>query len=195
MKFKAGLQRRLWLGTVWIGHTGNDEEDDHDVVLDALEAHWAKMIEHPGIKFAAGQVEVSDTGNLHIQCAVATIDSKRWGWMAKHLPAHWEPAADWNSVLEYVKKSDSRIKALPMYGTPPTVKTSSSKRGSLKLEAINLLKSGMDPGQIARKHPEVYFVHWRAINEMYKHVYISWASGKDHDGTGQDAISGKHDGP
>ena len=93
MKYKPNLQRRMWLGTVWPNHLDSEiESDDVQYYLEAYSVWWMKLVDHPCVDFARGQIELSDTGNYHIQVAVHTTDSKRWSWMAKHLKAHWEPA-------------------------------------------------------------------------------------------------------
>lgn len=181
MKFNPNLQRRLWCGTVWPGHIGLEQTDDPVRLTEAFLQTWEEWSDHPNIKFMMGQIEVSDTGNLHIQCAVATSDSKRWGWMSKHLPANWEPASDWNALLDYVKKADTRIKTLVTYGTPPVIRTKSSQSGGQKARAIQHLKAGKDPKWIALHDPEVYFTHHKAINELHKHVYMAWSGGVDEE--------------
>jgi hypothetical protein len=182
MKFKAGLQRRMWLGTVWPNHLENEhaqtmQEEDPRSLFDLYEEWWQKLIDHPCVDFARGQIELSDTGNYHIQVAVHTTDSKRWSWMAKHLKAHWEPARSWEKVVNYCRKSESRVAKLPDYGTAPESSQSGGQNGSLKKIAIDALKDGKDPQWIAINHPEVFFAHHRAINELYKQVYMAWRGG------------------
>lgn len=181
MKYKPNLQRRMWLGTVWPNHL--DSQIDSDDVRDYIDAYtvwWDMVLEHPCIDFARGQIELSDTGNYHIQVAVHTTDSKRWSWMAKHLKAHWEPARNWDAVVNYCKKTDSRVAKLPDYGMAPE-SSPQRQNGSLKLVAIELLKAGKDPQYIAINHPEVFFAHHRAIVELYRHVYMAWRVGKDEE--------------
>lgn len=183
MRFNGALQRRMWLGTVWLGHAAPQESDNADDELDlqqifSILTEWReRTISHPCVKFCRSQIEVSDTGRYHLQVALATSDSKRWSWLAKHLPAHWEPAASWEAVANYCKKSDSRIKAFEDFGTMPKKAKRSGSSGSLKAAAIECLKAGLSPKEIALKHPEAYFSHHRAINELYKHVYMVWRGG------------------
>lgn len=182
MKFKPSLQRRMWLGTVWFGHAADETDMEEEgcnlqQISLILTRWWKAAISNPGVKFARGQIEISDTGRYHLQVALATTDSKRWAWMVKNLPAHWEPAQDWNAVANYCKKTDSRVLALDDYGEMPKKAKRSGANGSLKAEAISLLKAGRSPREIALENPEAYFIHHRAINELYKHVYMAWAGG------------------
>jgi hypothetical protein len=177
MKFKPSLQRRMWLGTVWASHLDEEDLEDEEL-LQAYRRWWSVVIDHPCVDFGRAQIELSETGNYHIQCAVHTIDSKRWAWMAKHLKAHWEPARSWEKVVNYCKKTESRVAKLPDYGTAP--ESSQSQQGSLKKIAIDALRDGKDPQWIAIHHPEVYFSHHRAIDGLYKQVYIAWRNGVNH---------------
>lgn len=179
MKYKPGLQRRMWLGTVWLGHTESDldQEAPQDIIFSVYRQWYVDLTAHVCVDFARAQIEISDTGAFHLQVAVHTTDSKRWSWMAKHLPANWEPARNWGAVANYCKKSDSRIERLPDYGEMPEKSQGGSTNGSLKLQAITALKCGRDPQWIALNMPEVYFVHHRAIDQMYRHVYMAWRGG------------------
>lgn len=182
MKYKPNLQRRMWLGTIWLGHCETDaqQDDPHEMLCEVYLVKWAQIINHPCVDFARGQIEVSDTGHLHIQCAVHTTDSKRWQWMSNNLPANWEPAANWDAIINYATKSESRILELPELGIRPE-RSKSGENGSLKMRAIEYLKDGHDPRWIAINHPEVYFVHGRAIDRLYEHVYLAWAKRVKHD--------------
>jgi hypothetical protein len=182
MKYNPNKQRRMWLGTIWLGHCDTDCEqtDPHDLITEVYVAKWNQIINHPCVDFARGQIEVADTGALHIQCAIHTTDSKRWSWMANNLPANWEPAANWDAVINYASKTDSRIRGLAELGERPE-RAKSAENGSLKIRAIQYLKEGHDPRWIAINHPEVYFVHGRAIDRLYQHVYLAWAKRVGHD--------------
>jgi hypothetical protein len=182
MKFKPGLQRRMWLGTVWLGHTQTDLDQNapQEEIFSAYRQWYEKLIAKPGIDFARAQIEISDTGGFHLQVACHTVDSKRWGWLVKNIPANWEPARNWSAVANYCKKSDSRIERLQDYGELPE-KAAKKESGSLKLMAITALKSGKDPQWIAINMPEVYFAHHRAIDQMYRHVYMAWRGGLDEE--------------
>jgi hypothetical protein len=179
MKFKPGLQKRFWLGTVWLGHTETDLDQDapQDEIFEAYRSWHRRMIAHPNVDFARAQIEVADTGAYHLQVAVHTTDSKRWSWMNKHLPGSWQPARNWGAVANYCRKSQSCLFRLDDYGEMPTKATPSSN-GSLKLMAITFLKEGKDPQWIAINAPEVFFAHHRAITELYRHVYMAWRGGR-----------------
>ena len=177
MRYKPNLQRRMWLGTVWPNHVGFENTDDLEEVLEQYSRWWMSLVDHPNVDFARGQIELSDTGNYHIQVAVHTTDSKRWSWMAKNLSAHWEPARSWDAVINYCRKTESRVAKLPDYGTAPQSSQDRTQSGSLKKIAIDALKQGKDPSWIAINHPDVFFAHHRAITELYKHVYMAWRGG------------------
>lgn len=175
MRFNKNLQKRMWLGTVWLSHIGDEvtQDDDEALVIETLVGWWDRFISHPNIDFARGQIEVSDTGHFHIQVAAHTTDSKRWGWMISHHPAHWEPAANWDAVVKYVGKTDSRIQALEGKGTAPNL-SKTNDNGSAKKRAITYLKDGKDPQWIAINDPDAYFTHHRAIDRLYQMVYMAW---------------------
>lgn len=183
MKFKPNLQRRLWLGTVWLNHISDSvtQEDDGRLIEETFRGAWSAMIGHPCVDFARGQIEISETGHYHIQCAIHTSDSKRWGWMAKNLPAHWEPASNWDAVLKYVRKTDSRVATLEEFGTAPN-RPKTDGHGSAKKRAIEYLKAGKDPQWIAINDPDAYFTHHRAIDRLYQMVYMAWRGGVDDGG-------------
>jgi hypothetical protein len=179
VKFKPNLQRRMWLGTVWLGHTGSDLDQGapQDEIFKAYRAWHARAIAHPSVDFCRAQIEVADTGAFHLQVAVHTTDSKRWQWMNNHLPCSWQPARNWGAVANYCRKSESCLFRLDDYGELPT-KARPESSGSMKHMAITFLKEGKDPQWIAINAPEVFFAHHRAINELYRHVYMAWRGGK-----------------
>jgi len=158
MKYKPGLQKRMWLGTVWLGHTGSDLDQDapQDLIFSSYRQWYDRCVAHPCVDFARAQIEISDTGAFHLQVAVHTTDSKRWSWMGKHLPASWQPARDWKAVARYCKKSESRIERLPDFGEEPKGRSAGTAHGSLKAVAIEMLKAGRDPQYIAIHAPDVY---------------------------------------
>lgn len=178
MKFNPALQRRMWLGTVWLGHCSDlDQEAPQEEIFTAYRRWYSSLIDHPSVDFARAQIEVSDTGAFHLQVACHTVDSKRWGWMANNLPASWEPARNWGAVANYCRKSKSCLFRLDDFGELPTKAAKPASNGSLKFQAITFLKEGKDPQWIAMNAPEVFFAHHRAIHALYNHVYIAWSGG------------------
>ena len=173
MKYKANLQKRFWIGTVWLGHADADlAEQDFvmdDQVIDAYRQWWAELASHPSVEFAEGQIEVGSNENLHIQVAVKTKDSKRWSWMAKNLKASWQPAINWDAVTNYCKKHKDRMEYLGVIGTKP--KSRAQQGGGLaKLRAIRYLKMGKTPSWIAVHDTDAYFTHWRAIDNLWERL-------------------------
>ena len=170
-RYIAGLQKRAWIGTVWLGHAdpelARQEFPLDEDVMDAYRNWWAKLSSHPSVKFAEGQIEVGSKDNLHIQVAVKTSDSKRWSWMAKHLPASWQPAENPVACENYCTKTKDRIEYLGVVGT----KTASKRtvgHGLAKQRALRYLKDGHTPAWIAVHDADAYFTHWRTIEAMHE---------------------------
>jgi hypothetical protein len=171
MKYKPNLQKRFWLGTVWLGHTDSEYKNEDfvmdELVCDAYRQWWAELASHSSVEFAEGQIEVGADENLHIQVAVKTKDSKRWSWMAKNLKASWQPAISWGAVTNYCKKTADRIEYLGVVGTKPKSKTQQG-HGLAKMRAIKALKAGHTPTWIAVNDTDAYFTHWRAIENLWE---------------------------
>jgi hypothetical protein len=171
--YNPKLQKRFWSGTVWIKHADAElaaEEFPHDEdVMDAYRKWWAELAANPGVQFAEAQIEVGANDNLHIQVAVKTVDSKRWEWMIRHLPAHWEPAINWGALQNYVKKTSDRIEYLGVVGTRPKTKKTVG-HGLAKQRALRALRDGKTPTWIAVHDADAYFTHWRAIHNYYERL-------------------------
>lgn len=178
MKFKPNLQKRFWIGTVWLGHADEELAREDFVmdeqVIDAYRQWWAEVASHPSVEFAEGQIEVGKDENLHIQIALKTKDSKRWAWMAKHLKASWQPAMNWNAVVNYCKEHNKRVEYLGVIGTKP--KSRAQQGGGLaKLRAIRYLKMGKSPTWIAVHDTDAYFTHWRSIDNLWEKLQTTEA--------------------
>lgn len=161
------LQKTCFIFTVNLGHMKIDDLDqqEEDVIIEALEQHWQKLKEFANVKLMRGQIERNTNGTLHINGAVKfskvtrarTLENK-WGCWA-------EPARNEEAVLNYGKKTETRVLALENVGVKKSRKTAMR---TPKQEAVQMLMSGMTPKQICMTAPDVYFTHHRAINETYK---------------------------
>ena len=183
MKFKPNLQKRFWIGTVWLGHTVPGkltaqqlktlESQGDDFKLMQYREWFDRVAQHPAVQWIEGQIEMgSHAESMHIQVACKTHDSKRWEWMAKHLKASWQPADNWNAVTNYCTKQDSRVEYLGAHGKKPESKKMQGD-GSAKLRALRYLRDGKTPDWIANNDMQAYFVHHRAIVETYKALLIA----------------------
>jgi len=167
------LQKTAFIFTVNLGHI--DKKFDWSTlteleIIEELEAHWQRLTELPNVQIVRGQIERNQQGVLHINGGVkfdkvirARTLENRWGCWA-------EPAQNYEAVMNYGKKQESRVKELPNFG----VKKNTSKKGSTnpKQEALKMLKMGMTPKQICMVAPDVYFTHHRAINETFKMMQL-----------------------
>lgn len=142
-----------------------------DEIIEEFEQHWADLIGLPNVSIARGQIERNENGNLHINGGVkfskvvrASTLMNRWGCWA-------DPADNEDAVMNYGKKTETRVKSLENFGVK---KAKKSLGQSPKEIAIDLLIAGLSPAQICVMHPKVYFTHHRAILETYK--MMTWAS-------------------
>ena len=150
------------------------DEMNEEEIIEQLELHWADLISLPNVKLARGQIERNETGNLHINGAVkfskvvrASTLMNRWGCWA-------DPADNEEAVLNYGKKTETRVKPLPNFGEK---KARKSLGQSPKDIAIDLLIAGLSPAQICAMHPKVYFTHHRAILETFKMMQVAKTHG------------------
>jgi hypothetical protein len=68
--------------------------------------------------------------------------------------------------MEYGKKLDTRVEALPNFGHLSKKKTVGPKNP--KAIAIQMILDGLTPAEICARNTEVYFTHHRAIMETWK---------------------------
>ena len=159
------LQKTCFIFTVNLGHAGIDHDMEEDLQIAMLELHYSALCTSPNVKIVRAQIERNSKGILHINGAVKfgkvtrarTLENK-WGCWA-------EPALNEAAVMQYGKKLDTRVKALPNVGE---IKKKKSGPQNPKERAIQMLIDGMDPMEICLKAPEVYFTHHRAIIETWK---------------------------
>lgn len=171
-------QRRRFCVTVNPGHINpewaKDEETDEypEIPLEDLKAAyrdwWATLAEFPDLLWRKGQIEVSDKGLVHIQAAVRLRTSKRGQTLRRKLGGHFEPARNWAALSRYVQKTSDRLEFLGEDGQPEEGGDVTSGYGSAKLRAIEALKFGMTPTEIAQTDPEAYFTHHRSIEALWE---------------------------
>lgn len=163
------MQKTCFIVTVQMGHIDkkrNWEESSHEEQIWELKNHWDEMMKLPNLQIARGQIEsCPSTGRLHIN---AGLKFKRV-WRANTLMNKWgcwaEPALNEAAVMNYGKKSETRVAELPNVGTLKKKKTGPK---SPKALAIDLLVQGFSPEEICMAYPDVYFTHHRAIVETFK---------------------------
>ena len=157
-------QRRHWCGTVWPAHSDPLSFDEW----------WEQLLKTPGLRYAVGQIEKSpETGKLHIQCYTEWTESLRLAEIVGRAKAHWgyrrgsrTEARDYCRLSHYHGIPKGKVRDLPEYGEWRAEGTVSEDM-SPKQRALQMLRHGLDPNQIARKYPDVYFTHHRAICETY----------------------------
>jgi len=82
----------------------------------------------------------------------------KWGCWA-------EPALKEENVMDYAKKTETRVHELENFGVLRKKKTGAKNP---KQKAIDMLIQGFTPEQICMVEPAVFFTHHRAIVETYK---------------------------
>lgn len=163
------LQKTCFIVTVQLGHI--DKKTDWSTVpegeqIEELMWHWDRALELPNLAVARGQIERSPTtGRLHIQAALKF----KKVWRARTLENKWgcwaEPALKEDNVMDYAKKTETRVSELKNFGSLKRAKPGSKNP---KQKAIDLLIAGCTPEQICMIEPAVFFTHHRAIVETYK---------------------------
>jgi len=163
------LQKSTFIVTVQLGHIDkktNWDEVDEVEQIEELVWHWRECLKLPNLKIARGQIERSPTtGRLHIQAALKF----KKVWRARTLENKWgcwaEPALKEDNVMDYAKKTETRVQELENFGTLHKKKTGAKNP---KQKAIDMLVQGFTPEQICMVEPAVFFTHHRAIVETYK---------------------------
>ncbi len=160
-------QRRHWVVTVHTKHVENEG-------LDNFDDWWAALCAMPGLRYACGQIELTEKGNLHIQGYTEWTKSLRKSELYNRLDATWafrrgsrSEARDYVRLAFYHGEDKRRVRKLPEHGEWRKEGTVSEDM-TPKQRALNYLLLGLKPADIARLYPDVYFTHHRAINELYR---------------------------
>lgn len=170
-------QKTCHIFTVNLGHIDTiSDEMSEDEIIEELELHWADLISLPNVKLARGQIERNENGNLHINGGVKFSKVVRSSTLMNRWSCWSDPADNEEAVMNYGKKTETRVKALENFG----VKKARKELGQSPKEiAIDLLIAGLTPAQICGMHPKVYFTHHRAILETFKMMQWSKKHGMD----------------
>lgn len=163
------MQKVAFIVTVQLGHICKKtewSEVSEGEQIEELMWHWNECLKLPNLALARGQIERSPTtGRLHIQ---AGLKFKKV-WRARTLENKWgcwaEPALNEEAVMNYGKKTETRVAELDNFGVKKKAKTGAKNP---KQQAIDLLIEGYTPEQICLAFPAVFFTHHRAIVETYK---------------------------
>ena len=161
------MQKRHWVFTVNPKHVVDDPSElSMDELIEEYKNYWTYLQQNEDFfHYVSGQIERAETGMIHIQGYVEFKKSKRLTEAYKIVSAHLEPRrADRETARAYTKKSDSRVLELPDIGEWRSRKSSEP---TMKHEAIQMIASGLTPGEILMRKPDVYFTHWRNIEAVY----------------------------
>lgn len=168
------MQKTTFIVTVHLKHicskTDWDQVSDEEKIWEMTE-HWKQCFNLPNLALARGQIErCGTTGRIHIN---AGLKFKKV-WRARTLQNKWpcwaEPAMNEDAVLNYGKKSETRLAELPNFGVRKKKKPGAKNP---KQMAIALLVQGFSPEEICLAYPEVFFTHHRAIIETYKMMSLT----------------------
>lgn len=164
-------QKRHWVGTMFAGHIGIDEDCSEEEIIDAFRREWDILENMPNLRYLGGQIEKADTGRLHIQFYVEFKKSLRRNEVLRGLSANIEPrkgtrdeARKYCRSTIYKGKVKGRIVLLPEFGE---WRVEASAKVSPKQRALSMLKQGFSPADILQHDPDVYFTHYRAIEATY----------------------------
>ena len=164
-------QKRHWVGTMFAGHIGIDEDCSEEEIIDAFRREWDILENMPNLRYLGGQIEKADTGRLHIQFYVEFKKSLRRNEVLRGLSANIEPrkgtrdeARKYCRSTIYKGKAKGRIVLLPEFGE---WRIEAAAKVSPKQRALQMIKQGFSPEQILQHDPDVYFTHFRAIEATY----------------------------
>jgi hypothetical protein len=169
-------QKRFFCVTVNPGHLnsewkpvekGGQGPPDVEELKAAYRQWWVALGEYPALQWRKGQIEVSDAGLVHIQAAIKLNASQRAHTLRERLMGHFEPARNWVALKNYVQKTSDRMEFLGEDGEDNSGNRTEGF-GSAKQRAIEALRDGMTPLEIARTDPDAYFTHWRAIEALWE---------------------------
>ncbi len=164
-------QKRHWVGTIWAGHLGIDEDCSEEEIIDAFRREWDILENTPNMRYLGGQIERADTGRLHIQFYIEFSKSYRMNEVLRSISANIEPrkgtrdeARKYCRSTIYKGKNKGRIVLLPEFGE---WRVEASAKISPKQRALQMLKQGFSLSDILQHDPDVYFTHYRAIEATY----------------------------
>lgn len=151
---------RRWALTLQLeSGSGFTEEDFRKLI----ESFTSIRTQKRTLTFFRGQLEQApSTGTLHVQGAVAISQPVRLATMKKWIPrAHWEQARDWQKLVEYCSKKETRVAGPWEHGT----ETKQGQRSDLQA-AAQLILSGSTMTQIASEMPEVIVKYHKGLQYL-----------------------------
>lgn len=153
---------RRWAFTLQLQNVQDPATEYQAMLQDLLDA-FSTTISTPkrSLTYIVIQIEMAPTsGQLHVQGAISLSQPTRLMMMKKFLPtAHWEQARDWNRLVAYCKKEESRVAGPWEWGSPPSGQGS---RTDLKL-ASAMIQSGSTMKTIAQQMPEVIVKYHKGL--------------------------------
>ena len=150
---------RNWMGTM----NGIDERFDG-------EAYLRTMVERGLVKFAVGQLEKGETGNVHLQYYIQRERQTTFATIKRQIcpHSHWEVArGTLAQCVAYVTKEDTRIDGPWQFGTGSTM----GGRTDLA-QAAEAIRSGMDIREVALEFPEPFIKYHKGMM-AYKSLITS----------------------
>lgn len=140
---------------------------DEEAFVIAMKEWWQLLGDAPGLRYAVGQIERSETTErLHGQIYTEWKSPIRGKTLAGRYPcsvkARW---ADRSVCRAYHKKTETRVEVLGEFGEWRSDEVAGSM--TPKLRAIQyIVRDGLSAKDIAEIDPECYFTHHRSINEL-----------------------------
>ena len=134
------------------------------------EAYLRTMVERGLVKFAVGQLEKGETGNVHLQYYIQRERQTTFATIKRQIcpHSHWEVArGTLAQCVAYVTKEDTRIDGPWQFGTGSTM----GGRTDLA-QAAEAIRSGMDIREVALEFPEPFIKYHKGMM-AYKSLITS----------------------
>ena len=134
------------------------------------EAYLRTMVERGLVKFAVGQLEKGETGNIHLQYYIQRERQTTFATIKRQIcpHSHWEVArGTLAQCVAYVTKEDTRIDGPWQFGTGSTM----GGRTDLA-QAAEAIRSGMDIREVALEFPEPFIKYHKGMM-AYKSLITS----------------------
>lgn len=168
---------RAWITTIFVTHEGVydiEAQNKFCAMFNTVQHlcageitgspdHWIKYIRY-GLELSP------ETGELHYQCAFQTKDKHRKSTVINHMKevigkqVHVEHMhGTWLDNVAYTSKSESNFLGYEERGPHPWKET-------MELSELCLMARTVTPMEMADKHPEVYWKHWRSYDHMHNTI-------------------------
>lgn len=128
------------------------------------------------------QIEKGEKGTPHLQGCIYYKNARQFKTVKHAFPrANIQPARDYDRLVTYCSKEDTRISP----GLESGVKPTKGRRTDLE-EVANKIRSGSSPSSIASEHPDMFIKYHKGIfalsNELQQHRTTksvnTWICGK-----------------